>query len=146
MGAVQRTSQFSAWDLPLYSIFASLQNKDVNGNKQLPRVYVLPLYYVRGASGVAGRAPKGCSRQLRKRMLTTAMKTRTECRRIQWHTGTPLPLHELQYECSENQGQAEKKPQNIQAELLQREVSIKPIFLCYCARLIRTYSMAVTFS
>lgn len=58
MGAVQRTSQFNAWDLPLYSIFASLQNKDVNGNKQLPRVYVLPLYYVRGASGVAGRAPK----------------------------------------------------------------------------------------
>ena len=43
-----------------------VQNKCVNGNKQLPRVYVLLLYYVREVSCIAEQAPKGCSCQLSK--------------------------------------------------------------------------------
>lgn len=54
-------NQFNPGDLLLYNIFAGLQNKDVNENKQLPRVHVLLLYYVREALCIAGQAPKGCS-------------------------------------------------------------------------------------
>lgn len=41
-----------------------IKNKDVNGNKWLSRVFVLPLYYVRVMSCVAEQPPKGSSRQL----------------------------------------------------------------------------------
>lgn len=140
-------NQFNPGDLLLYSIFASLKNKDVNGNKQLPRVYVLPLHCVREASCIAGQAPKRSSWQIRKRTFITAKETRAECTRIQWHAGTLLPLHELQCQCSENQGQAEKiPPKPSQAELLQREMSINPISLCYYARLLQASSVAIIFS
>lgn len=43
-----------------------VQNMDVSGNKQLSRVYVLPLYYVGEASCVAEPALKGNSCQLSK--------------------------------------------------------------------------------
>lgn len=58
-------NQFNPGDLLLYNIFAGLQNKDVKGKKKLPRVYILPFYYVREALCIAGQAPKGGSRQLR---------------------------------------------------------------------------------
>lgn len=54
-------NQLNPGDLLLCNIFAILQNKDVNRNNQLPRVYVLPLYYVREALCIAGQATKGCS-------------------------------------------------------------------------------------
>lgn len=76
-------NQFNPGDLLLYSVFASLQNKDANGNKQLPKVYVLPLYYVREASCIAEQVPKRCSWQLRKGTFITTTKTRAECRGIQ---------------------------------------------------------------
>lgn len=114
-------NQFNPGDLLLYSIFASLKNKDVNGNKQLPRVYVLPLHCVREASCIAGQAPKRSSWQIRKRTFITAMETRAECTRIQWHAGTLLPLHELHVNVQKTKGRLKKYPQNPHKQNCSRE-------------------------
>lgn len=68
MGAVKSTEPVSSiHDNYHHTTFLLVvQNSDVNGNKQLSRVYVLPLCYVREVSCLAVQAPKGCSCHLSK--------------------------------------------------------------------------------
>lgn len=124
-----------------------VQNKDVNGNKQLSRVYVLPLCYVREVSCLAVQAPKGCSCQLSKVNIHHSKEGYSRMKKNLVKYGDPLfppdlhCFHSMSCDISvqRTKGRLRKKTQT-QTELLQREMSINPIFLCYYARLIQTYS------
>lgn len=104
-----------------------VQNKDVNGKKQLSSVYVLPLYYIGEVSCVAEQAPKGCSCQLSKVNIHHNNEGWSRMQRNSVEYGDPLfppdshCFHSMSCNISvqRTKGRLRKKKKQTERELLQ---------------------------